>query len=249
MFDEVIANSRYLEDFFSRDRILLPSAAVNPATVNKQTLVRLLRWSQASSPSQTLWIRGPYTPTRDSKNHMTRIGLKLVSLAHKHRHNVPMISFFCQLNSAKNLQLNETAEMKALTAVLYALIRQILEILPLPLENDIDLTESRFQHLNGTRGVWKDALMILEDLVGCITQPVFCILDGLQWLEHTSTQKHLRNLLEVLRRNYLHVLYITTGSSTSLEDNISRDETLREQDLCSGAVKEDLRRYSQKFWK
>lgn len=248
-FDEVIANSCCLEDFFSRNRILSSSEVVKPARVNKQTLVRLLLWSRASSPSQTLWIKGPYTVTRDLENHTTRIGLKLVNLAHEHRPNFPMISFFCRLNPAKTLQLNETAEMGALTAILYALIRQILEILPLPFEKDIDLTESRFQRLDGTKRAWKDALLILEDLVGHITQPVFCILDGLQWLEHISTRKPLRKLLEVLRHNYLHVLYITTGSSASLGDVISKDETLEEQDLRAGAVKEDLGRQGQKFWK
>lgn len=244
----MIANSRCLEDFFSRDRILSSSKSVKPVRVNKQTLVRLLRWSRASSPSQTLWIKGPYTATRDSENHMTRIGLKLVNLAHEHRPNFPMISFFCQLNSAKNLQLSETAEMGALTAVLYALIRQILAILSPPLETDIYLSKSRFQRLDGTNGACKDALLILEDLVGYITQPVFCILDGLQWLEHISTRKHLKKLLEVLRHNYLHVLYITTGSAASLGDTISKDETLGEQDLRASAVKEDLGRQGQKFW-
>ena len=246
--DDVLARSRYLENFFSRDRILVPNAIVKPVMVNKHTLVRLLRWSRATSPSQTLWIKGPYTPTRDSENHMTRIGLKLVNLAHERRPNVSMISFFCQLKAGNNLQPNEIAQTEALTSVIYALIRQILEILPLSLENDIDLTESRFQRLNGTKGAWKEALMILENLVGHITQPVFCILDGLQWLEHTSTQKPLRKLLEVLRHKCLHVLYITAGSSASLGDTISKDETLGEQDLRVGAVKEDLRRHGQKFW-
>jgi hypothetical protein len=179
---------------------------------------------------------------------MTRIGLKLVNLAYERRPNVAMISFFCQLKAANNPQLNQTAETEAMTSVIYAFIRQILDILPLPLQDEIDLTESRFQRLNGTKGVWKEALMILEDLVGYIAQPVFCILDGLQWLEHASTQKYLRKLLEVLRHKHLHVLYITTGSSASLRDIISKDETLGEQDLRVGAVKEDLGRHGQKFW-
>jgi hypothetical protein len=243
-----MANSRCLEDFFSRDRILLSSKIIKPPRVNKQTLDRLLRWSRASPSSQTLWIKGPYTATRDSENHMTKIGLKLVNLAYEHRPNFPMISFFCQLSPAKSLKLNETAEMGALTAVLYALIRQILEILSLPLVEDIDLTKSRFQRLDGTKRACKDALLILEDLVSHITQPVFCILDGLQWLEHASTRNNMRKLLEVLRHNNLHVLYITTGSVASLRDTISKDETLGEQDLRDRAVKEDLGRQGQKFW-
>jgi len=243
-----MANSRCLEDYFSRDRILLSSQIIKPPRVNKQTLDRLLRWSRASPLSRTLWIKGPYTAARDLENHMTKIGLKLVNLAYERRPNFPVISFFCQLIPAKSLKLNETAEMGALTAVLYALIRQILEILSLPLVEDIDLTESRFQRLDGTKSACKDALLILEDLVGNITQPMFCILDGLQWLEHISTRKHIRKLLEVLRHNYLHVLYITTGSVASLGDFISKDETLGEQDLRDRAVKEDLGRQGQKFW-
>jgi hypothetical protein len=96
--------------------------------------------------------------------------------------------------------------------------------------------------------VWTEAHTVLEDLVGHITQPVFFILDGLQLLEHAGTQKRLRKLFKVLRHKYLHVLYITTGSSASLRDTISKDETLGEQELRVGAVKEDLGRHGQKFW-
>lgn len=179
---------------------------------------------------------------------MTRIGLKLVNLAHELRPNVLMISYFCQLGAPNSLRPDETAEIDALTSVIYALIRQILEILPPKLEMSTDLSERRFQCLDGTKGTWKDALLILEDLVGHINQPLFCILDGVQWLEHSSTEKFLRKLLEVLRHEYLHVLFITTGSSASLYDSVSKDETLGDQDLRAGALKEDLGRHSQKFW-
>jgi hypothetical protein len=246
---EVLANSRSLQDFFSRDRIRLTVVVDKPAMVNRQTLARLLQWSRISSTSQTLWTRGRYTPTRDLENHMTRIGLKLVNFAHEIHPKVLMVSYFCQLGAHTSIQPNEIAEMNALTSVIYALIRQIIEILPPKLEMSTDLSERRFQCLDGTKGTWKDALLILEDVVGHINQPVFCILDGVQWLEHSSTEKSLRKLLEVLRHEYLHVLFITTGSSASLCDTVFMDETLGDQDLRVGALKEDLGRHSQKFWK
>lgn len=211
--------------------------------------MRLVEWSRGESPSQTLWIRGRYTPTRGLENPITRVAVKLIATADELRPRIPVISIFCQPDVRTNLKSPEPAETKGLTSVLYALIRQVLQILPPRLEMDIDMSESRLQCLTGRKDTWKGALTILEDLVSRMDRPAFCILEGLQYLEHSGTQKYLKKLLEVLRHRALHVLFLTTGSVGRLNDTISKDETLGGDDLRIGGLKEDLERHSQIFWK
>lgn len=238
--------------------------------VNKQTLSHLLQWSHADSDSsprdQTLWIKAAYTPTRDGENPTTRIALKLVKLANERLPKIPMISYFCQLNTYTTKEVGfqsnayEIAETRALTSLIYALIRQLIEKLPgssLPVkikstDIDLSLTQPRFQHLDGTKACWEEALNILQHLVEQIEQPTFCIIDGIQWLEHATTRKSLKKLVGILRCGELRVLYVTTGAALSLGDIVyvaqDRIRILGEQDLKVGGGKEDLGRHGREFW-
>ncbi|RYP71352.1 hypothetical protein DL771_004840 [Monosporascus sp. 5C6A] len=240
-------NSRSLEAFFSWDSIRPAGIAAKPAQVNRKTLGRLVQWSRAGSDPQTLWLRGRYMPERGTENPLTRIGLKVVG--HATRASIPMVSYFCQLGRLTRLRPNEPPEAEALTSVLYAFIRQMLWLLPPQFEGSVDLSEERFRRLDGTEASWNVSLAILNDVIRLGAQPVFCILDGVQWLEHSSTDKHLRMFLDVLRQDRMKVLFVTTGTSLSLRDAISREETLADEELRMGSHKEDLERHAQEFWK
>ncbi|RYP82369.1 hypothetical protein DL769_001694 [Monosporascus sp. CRB-8-3] len=244
--EAVLDNSRSLDAFFSQDSIRPAGIAVKRAMVNRKTLGRLLEWSRAGSSPQTLWLRGRYMPERGTENPLTRIGLKIVG--HAARTGIPMVSYFCQLGRLTRLRPNEPPEAEALTSVLYAFIRQTLRLLPPQFEGNVDLSEERFRHLDGTEASWKVSLAILNDVIRLAAQSVFCVLDGVQWLEHSSTDKYLRMFLDALRQDRINVLFVTTGTSLSLRDTISREETLTDEELRMGSHKEDLERHGQEFW-
>ncbi|RYP30478.1 hypothetical protein DL767_006219 [Monosporascus sp. MG133] len=233
--EAVLDNSRPLETFFSWCGVRPAGVAVKPALVNRKTLGRLVQWSRAGSGPQTLWLRSRYMPERGMENPLTRIGLKVVG--HAARAGIPMVSYFCQLGRLTRLQPNEPPEAEALTSVLYAFIRQMLRLLPPQFEGNVDLSKERFRRLNGTEASWKVALAILNDVIRLAVQPAFCVLDGVQWLEHSSTDKHLRMFLDALRQGRMNVLLITTGTSLSLRDTISREDTLADEELRMGSVR------------
>jgi hypothetical protein len=246
--EEVAVNSLCLETFFSQRRILLVGPPFKPATINRKTMLRLAEWSQTSTPSQTLWIRSRNTPCRGLENNCTRIGVKIIELAR--RANVPIISYFCQedcINSSVSQSAGTSGSIE-LTSMLYALIRQTIQILPKESKIDLDMSDARFQRLDGSKAVWDDALTLLGVLLLSVRLTAFCVLEGIQWLEHGNSAKKVEALLKTLRRSSLNVLLITSGACASPRDLISKDETLGDEDLNTGMFKEDIEKHSNKLW-
>ncbi|KAH8900655.1 hypothetical protein GQ53DRAFT_801186 [Thozetella sp. PMI_491] len=248
--EELRQKTQTLEAFFLLDRVRLSGTSVSTAMVNRKNLGRLVQWSQIDAgESKSLWIRGRHMLERDGQNPLTRIGIKLVRLASQA--GVPVISYFCQLGRPGPIAEHRVSvEAAGLTAVLYAIIFQILSLLPMTLRQDvIDLSKQRFSRLDGTETSYETAFKILDDLTRYVAPPVFCIVDGLQWLENDTTQVHLQRLVRILRGSPLRVLFISAGTPRSLRDIFTRDETLVEENLKGDSSREDIERYSQEFWK
>jgi hypothetical protein len=163
--------------------------------------------------------------------------------------NLRMVTYFANFETPKWLGLGEPAEAKFVRSVLYALIRQMVELLPDQFEGNIDISQRRIRRLDGTEASWEEALTMLDDLIRVLPHPVFCVLDGVQCLEHAGTEQYLRRLIDILRKSDLNVLYLTTGTCRSLRDAIPLKEMVTEEDLRSGGQEEDLERHCQEFWK
>ena len=242
---DISVNSRGLEDFFSRGRVRLSGDPFSPVMVNPETLARLSEWSEGSSSSQVLWLEGPHIEADDFENPVTMMAAKFVDLADRSR--VPVMSYFCQLSRHERLRPGNTREAQAMTALVYALLRQMVELLLPRLETNVDMSETRFQRLDGTAGTWEDALLVFSDLLGLMPDAVLCVLDGFQWLDDRSTNKYLKGLLQVLRGDKLKVLFTTTGRSACLRQAISSSETLVVETLQPRSLAEGLDR--QESWK
>lgn len=248
--EEIIHNSRALESFIAHDRIRRNIPVLKSVTMNRKTLRRLIQWSQINSGPQTLWLRGGYTPQRDAENSLTCLGLKIASFADAA--SIPVVSYFCQISGQgrdEQIKPAAAAAVAAMNSMLYALIRQLLHHLPSSIGRTIDFSEKRFQSMDGTEASWDAALAILSEVVPLISPPLFVILDGVQWLEHESTEKYLKMLWEGFRQWNCSVLIITSGVSLSLRDVITRVETLTDEDLRIGGPPEHLERQSERFWK
>ncbi|CAG8955567.1 hypothetical protein HYFRA_00009521 [Hymenoscyphus fraxineus] len=245
--DKILADSLVLEKFFPRDRIRLKSVAPKYVMVNRQTLLRLLEWTGGKAKYRVLWINSPHNPARDSENPMTRLSSKLLKISENVVPKLPILSFFCQPSKRRQNLSDETSEMEGLIAMLYALIRQIIEIQPPGIRAVVDLPDNRLRDLDGTEKTWKASLCLLEDLISGL-EKAFLIVDGFHWVEHSSTRKCLGELLDVLLREKLHSLFVTTGHSPSLMNKISQQDTLSDRGYGFGGPKEDIDRHQQKLW-
>ncbi|TID05182.1 hypothetical protein CH35J_001997 [Colletotrichum higginsianum] len=222
--EEVALNSRFLEDYFDRDRVRLPYDAFNPVMVDAETVSHISDWAKAPPPD-LLWLEGDPMRCDDFDNPVTMMAARVVGLADQLK--TPVVSYFCELRRDERLRDgNGSREAQALVGLVYSLIRQLLELLPPAFESSSDLSTERFRSLDGTIRSWNTALSVIADLVDTMPGSVFCIIDGLHWLNDRSTDDRLPELLKVLRGGKLKVLLSTSGRSVVLRDELSRSETV-----------------------
>jgi len=170
-------------------------------------------------PSRFLWLKGEHDPAIGSANKVTTMAASLVEQAHKT--DVPIISYFCK--QSKN------RPREAVTALLYALMRQTVELLPTESTTTIDMSEERFKGLSGEADTWDAALVLFRDvieLLDSLTCTACCVVEGLHWLDGKSTESRLHQLLEALGNTNLKVLFATTGKSTVLLNTIKKEDQI-----------------------
>lgn len=228
-------NSRQLEDCFSRDRIRISAESFDTTPVGQETVMRLQEWSQGHG-SPLLWLEGPVLELDDLENPFTGIAAKFIRLAEIH--NLTVISHFCEL--PRRTTGKHGPEETAAISLLYAILRQLIEVLPPCLETTIDFSEDRFARLDGTMDTWSEATACLRDLSSVMSRVVFCVIDGLHWLDSRRTEMPLVELLRIFRTEGLRVLFTTSGRSGCLLDDLEREEICSLQDLSPGRFGQDL---------
>ncbi|KAF5500538.1 hypothetical protein CGCS363_v007333 [Colletotrichum siamense] len=220
--EKVAICSRQLEDVFYRDRVRLSHEAFESIMVPPESFREIGDWVRAPAPN-LLWLEGPPVDGDDFENPVTMMAPTIIALAE--RTKLPVISYFCELRRGERLRDgNDTMEAQAMLSLVYALIRQLIELLPPLLDTIIDLSERWFTALDGSLGTWSQATSILADLGGLMPGPVLCIIDGLHWLTDRGTDNYLSDLLKILRGDKWKVLLFTTGRSVVLQDELSRSE-------------------------
>lgn len=221
-------NSRHLEDFFSRGRVRLPADAFGSASLNQELLGRLQEWAQGIS-APILWLEGPADECDEFENPLTGVAAKFIEMATKHRFTV--VSFFCELPRRSSGQ--QAPQEQAAISLLYALLRQMIEVLPPKLDTTVDLSERRFNELDGSLNTWDNALELLSDVTSFVPGIVFCIIESFHWLDAKTTENPLTQLLQVLRNEKFRVLFTTHGRSGCLLQTLGREEVLDLTDTCA----------------
>ncbi|KAH0598309.1 hypothetical protein MHUMG1_03606 [Metarhizium humberi] len=221
--EQVSINSAHLEDFFHRDRVRLPYDLSAAVMVPAETLRQLTDWTASPSP-RLLWMDGPPTEADDMENMVTTIAAKFVDLASQCR--IPIMSYFCELRRGELLRSGHSRETQGAIAVASALLRQIIELLLPRFEAEVDFSEARFHLLDGTVGSWDESMAVIRALTELLPEKVFCVIDGLHWLDDTSTERYLKELIHLLRGSKLKTLFTTTGRAPCLREELSVSETL-----------------------
>jgi hypothetical protein len=222
---EIALGSSHLEDHFHRDRVRLGGDEVYPAMISQQNLSRLGEWI-AGETSNMFWIDGPYIEADDLRNPLTTMAAKLANLADSSK--APVMAYFCELRRGQKRPIGQTREMQAFISLLYALIRQEIELLLPKFDTSIDLSKYRFEQLDGTSASIHNALELFSDLLELIPSTTYCVVDGLHWLDDRSTEKPLEAFLDVLRHEKVRVLFTTNGRSACLHDKLTVEEMVSE---------------------
>lgn len=153
---------------------------------------------------------------------------------------VPTLSYFCQLSRAPvpEWRTRETVELVRLA---YALIRQLVEILPDGKEFDKErLGDAAFKALDGTLATWGKAMEVLRGLLEEVVehQPLlYIVIDGISLLDDVSrhsTDKPLSELVRLLCEraagqggHLIKLLFTTAGESRALNAALEGNCTVK----------------------
>lgn len=188
--DDILLFSAPLESFFDRDNIRIPWTP-DLATLPTEGTDRLQHWIMSESSNiLALASSSAYSPLSD-------VAAGVVQLIDKTR--LPIISYFCLLDRGANTQDGETRETRAVTSLLYALIRQSMELFPTVFSSSKDFSTERFLSLDGSIQTFHLALDLLRDSLTHAPPALYCVIDGLQWLDDRSTVPMMDSLIQVLR--------------------------------------------------
>ncbi|KAK4184800.1 hypothetical protein QBC35DRAFT_440674 [Podospora australis] len=224
--EEVSINSAHLEDHFQRDRVRLPCGHLGPFQAPRLVIQRLAVWTYGGTGTNVLWIEGPPNHSDDLDNPVTVLAAQFTEMAALTK--LPIISYFCELRRGDRLRGDNSPEQQALLSLASSILRQMIELL-LPLfETDVDFSVARFSRLDGSADSWDEAKRLFNDLLPLMPDAgkIFCIIDGLHWLEDRSTDELLTDFVEVMRRSRMKVLFTTSGRAPSLRESVSAEDTL-----------------------
>lgn len=222
--DEIALYSAHLESYFHRDRIRLPYDTSVSIPISQHVLSRIADWTeQLTEESTFMWVDGPPTMADDLANPITMIAAQFVELASTSK--VPVVSYFCELRRGETLRGdNSSLEVQSIIGLLYSILRQMVELL-LPLfRTNQDLSQERFRLLAGTTESWDDALQVFRDLVELMPDKVFCVIDGLHWIDDNTSKRLLEDIVGVLRNGRFKTLFTTSGRAPSLKDKLKAAE-------------------------
>lgn len=197
-----------------------------------QVVSALEEWT--TSGSQILCIAGPNQVVDTPPTIMVATDYVASAI----QAQIPVISYFCELpRRGTKLSSGMTAEMKGLIALTYALIRQLIELLPSFMSYTEILGEQKLAKVDGSVGSYDEAITVLGELLDLSPPMLFCVIDGLEVLDDRSTTKHMTAFINTLRghriyRNppaegsgrVLKILFTTAGRSKSLLTNLKENE-------------------------
>jgi hypothetical protein len=172
-------------------------------------------WSTATA-SQMLWIVGAQERRYPSSTSM--IAASVIKSANNI--SIPVVHIFCDWPGKH--------EEKVVVNILYSIICQLVDILPLKVESFSDFSSARFGNLDGSFQTWDEALSICAELFLEVPSPLLVVIDGIEHVSLGTTRKNIESLLGVLNAhvsrlskqgkssNIFKVLFTTAGNCAAL---------------------------------
>ncbi|KAI1383575.1 uncharacterized protein F4822DRAFT_81891 [Hypoxylon trugodes] len=224
ILEEIILNSKHLEDFFHRDRVRVGGDYFNPTKINPESLRRLSEWMKDKS-SHLLWLEGPPIEADDIDNPITMLANKVMDLSEQS--NIPVLSYCCEIRRGERLRPgNDTREAQSCVSLLCALLRQMIELLLPKFDSATDFSSSRLRSIDGSILCWSQMLNLFRDLLALMPGTILCVIDGFQWLGDRDTEPYLEELIQTIRGSQLQCLFTTTGRSACLRRELESTETM-----------------------
>ncbi|KAJ8118314.1 hypothetical protein OPT61_g698 [Boeremia exigua] len=184
--EKLLLYSAGMENYFHRDRLRLNPPDLGSIYVDPQMVFQISEWTK-SSTIQILAIAGPLYEGDELENPMTMLSARVVDSAANS--GVPIISYFCELRRREDLIGGNTKEEQGLIQMVYALIRQMLELMLPGMYHDEDFNWPSFSGLDGMIDSWEETMHVFSNVQNLLPGTVLCVIDGLQWLDSRVMNK------------------------------------------------------------
>ena len=198
----------YLED--GKEEILSNVHDTSRSHLPSEAMIDIQSWIQ-SPISKMIWVEGDIS-AYGSNLSLAAMQIYAISL----NVGIPCVSFFCKSSYNFAFTTGISHKEAGLVALLYSIIAQHVQLLPIEFTPVEGLDEANFQLLNGTVDSARTALGIIEKLLANGPPAIIWALDGLQLIEERTTIPYLVQLISILRRdgeNRLSKAYFTTNGS------------------------------------
>jgi hypothetical protein len=198
--ETLLLRSAGLEDHFDRSKLIIPGTFENNTALADPDVAERIRSWIVATDSQILYTSGS-DPFGESFQASSAAGQYAAVIRQA---GLPVCSYCCSLQTEAPPK-GRTRETIELAALVYSLIRQLIELLPSIITSDSALMQDfRWEELDGTLKTFPLALEVLEILL-CSTghAVVFIIVDAFYLLDdpsHKSTDKWLTRLLQLLTK-------------------------------------------------
>lgn len=215
--------SAHLEDYYNSEQIY-PFPDTPQEFYAETAFVSRLGEFTTVLESQVLYAMTRFQPL--GHNLLRLSAAKYAGLARAN--DVLVVSFFC-------LPLSDDTNQHI--ALLYALIRQVVELLDDSTLASEQVTEERIKTLEGTVDTWETALQLFNEMVRNIrVRQLLFVIDGINLVEDDSddaTEERVRGVVRALKglacpnavRNCIvKVLFTTAGRSSCLCDELDSDQ-------------------------
>ena len=238
--EDIQLYSSGFEDYFDRSATMIEHDETSATFVEWPVVAALQEWT-AALESQFLCIIGPDQMTKPSSTALLAAKYAASTAAS----NLPVISFFCEL-PRKTRSRESTQEVDALMSLIYALIRQLIDLLPLTFRPKEHLDRQSIQALDGTTRTFAGAIALLKALLDLSPAVLFCVIDGFELLDDQSTRQYLTDFVKALKghqsgnehmtasRRTLKFLFTTAGRSRCLLNYLQEEELVFAESSSAG---------------
>ncbi|KAJ4982814.1 phytanoyl- dioxygenase family protein [Stagonosporopsis vannaccii] len=225
--DNILLQSAVMEDYFHRDRVRLNPPEVSSIKVEPLIVSRIREWMQGDTP-QILAVAGPYYEGDELECAMTLLAARFIDIAAASQ--VPIVSYFCELRRHEELHGDNSIPEQGLVQVVYALIRQMIELLLPETHHSDDLHVIDISQLDGTMASWKETMVVFSKVESLLPGTVLCVVEGMQWLDSRRMNKYVADFVQILRGGKLKTLLISAGEVRCLSSSLRRTELLVMED-------------------
>lgn len=213
--DGLLVRTAELETYFDREKVQPDYEPAGNVLADPLIIARMRDWALATEP-QVLYI----TESKMSLDVSvaSKLGARYAAMAREL--GIPVCSYFCSLRH-EDPEEGRTRETIELSALVYCLLRQLVELLPAAV--DTNLVD--FGNLDGTLATFSHALALLDRLISATEHPLLVfVIDSLDVLDDIvcgSTKDWLKKFVGVLLRHVEEnkeqkVKILFTGSGTSI---------------------------------